>query len=212
MKRPVELFGLLASLSLISAAPANPVAATSAGQTAAEASAAASPPGDGVADAADGSLGSGVRVIPPDPASVARWCNAEQQGAHALAEQLRRREREIDEQGRALAMRAQEIQAAEEVLTLRLTELQKTRDQIEGALTQSDAVAEKRIADLVKMVEASRANAAAPIIAALDPALAVRVLERMNTQKAGKLLAELPPVTAARLAERFTTPISIEAP
>ena len=206
MKRILPLVGIGASLLLISATPppAAPVETPAA--------AAGTPTDDGVVDAIAAEPSSSVRVIPPEPDAVARWCNAEQQGAHALAEQLRRREREIDEVGRSLRLREEELKTAEAGLDARLAQLQKTRDQIESVLKTADAQDEKRITDLVKMVEANRATAAAPILAAVAPDLAVRVLDRMNTQKAGKILAAMNPAQAAALAERFTKPIPLEAP
>lgn len=208
MRGPGRLVGILAALTLISASPTPPAGAAPVPDgeakpepAVAEASQAAEPPAV-----------PGLRIIAPTPDAVAQWCNAEQQGAHVLAEQLRRKERELDEAARSVALREAEIKSAEAGLDTRLAELQKLRDQIDGLLQKSDEATEKHVADLVKMVEANRASAAAPILAALDPDLAVRVLERMNTQKAGKLLAELPPATAAALATRFTKPIAVEAP
>jgi len=201
-----RLLGLGTALCLVSALPAaEPVAGSEAPL------ASAGPPADPAP--AEPGAEPGVRVIPPDAGAVARWCTAEQQGAHALAEGLRRRERELDEAAKTLDLRHAEIAAAEARMVERLAALEAVRAEIDTLLAGADEASEARVTDLVKMVEANRASAAAPIVAELDSALAVRVLDAMNPQKAGKLLAELPPAKAASLAERLARPLpTVEVP
>lgn len=213
MNRWKSLIGIVAASLLVSASAPTPAApsGTTAGIAAAPAPAPPTPgtPTPSTPAAPDAPV---LKVIPPDADSVAKWCTAEQQGAHALAEQLRRRDRELDEASATLALREQELGDAQKNLDRRLEELTRLRAEIAGMLDGADAETDKKVADLVKMVEANRPTSAAPIVAALDPDLAVRVIERMNPQKAGKLLAELPPRTAASLAERLTRPLPVEAP
>jgi flagellar motility protein MotE (MotC chaperone) len=148
----------------------------------------------------------------PRPEDVSRWCSVEQQGAHALAEDLRGRGRELDAREASLRARAQQMSAAEARLDERLSQLEAARSAIEAQLAEGDAAREERVAALVKMVEAGRAAQVAAMFGALDDALAVDVLERMNRAKAGKLLAALPPQKAAALAAKLTSPIAVALP
>lgn len=148
----------------------------------------------------------------PTATEIERYCALEEEGAHQLAQDLRRRERELDGREHGLDAQRAEMATAEARLAERLAELETSRKALEALLVQADGEREKRIAGLVKMIEASRASNVAPMFAELDEDLAVTVLDRMNRTKAGRLLAVLPPTKAASLAEKMAEPISVELP
>lgn len=148
----------------------------------------------------------------PDVVAIEQYCTLEQQGAHQLAEDLRRRERELEGREHAADAQRADMAAAETRLTERLAELERTRAAVEALLGKADAERDARVDGLVKMIEANRPSGVSAMFGALDEALAVEVLDRMNRKKAGKLLAALPPAQAARLAERMTAPVTLEIP
>ncbi len=148
----------------------------------------------------------------PTVTEIERYCDLEEEGAHQLAEDLRRRERELDSREHALDAERSEMATAEARLTERLAALEKTRAELTTLLGQADAAREARIDGIVKMVEAGRASSVAPMFVELDEALAVTVLDRMKRKQAGKLLATLPPKKAATLAEKMAEPLSVELP
>ena len=145
----------------------------------------------------------------PDVVAIEAYCTLEQQGAHQLSEDLRRRERTVEGREHAADAQRAELVTVEARLTARLAEIEKTRAELKALLTEADADRAERLAGLVKMVEANRPTSAAGMFTALDEALAVEVLDRMNRTKAGRLLTALPPAKAARLAERMTAPITL---
>lgn len=145
----------------------------------------------------------------PGPAEVLQYCTAEQVGARKLSDDLRRRERELAAQADALKTQTVEIADAEKRLTERMTELTAMRAELTTLLAAADGERDKRVAGLVKMVEANRAATVAPMFGALESPLAVEVLNRMNRTKAGKLLAALPPEQAAGLAQSMTKPVEV---
>lgn len=141
---------------------------------------------------------------PPDLAATLRWCGEEQQGNRALADQLRHRQRELDERDHSYAARKAELAETEKRLDARMAELKVLRSEVITSLDRADAAQDLRVKGLVKMVESNRAASIAPMFAELEEPLAVEVLDLMNRQKAGKLLAELPPAKAASLADKLT--------
>lgn len=148
----------------------------------------------------------------PSSSEIEAYCSLQAEGASKLAEDLRRRERELDARESSLAAQAGEMSAAETRLTERLAALEKTRTEITALVETVDAAREEKLMALVKMVEANKASAVAPMFAALEPELAVEVLDRMNRTKAGKLLTALSATKAAALASRMTQPIVVEVP
>lgn len=148
---------------------------------------------------------------PSDPASIARWCSTEQQGALDLARDLKRREDTIQTREIETATRSAELQAAQVRLDARFAELVALRADIDSRLKEADADQEARLKALVQMVEANRPATVSPMFQKLDPKLAVQVLDRMKRSKAGKLLTALPPAQAAALAQAMTTPLALPA-
>lgn len=153
-----------------------------------------------------------VECAEPSPEAVISWCGQEQNGVRTLVLDLRRRERELEERERTLALREGELNAAQARLDERLQSLEALRVQLDKQLGQVETDRERRVDSLVKMVEQNRAATIAPMVAELDVDLAVEVLDRMSRQKAGKLLGALPSGTAAKLAARMTRPVKLEAP
>ena len=148
----------------------------------------------------------------PEVTDVEKYCSTEQQGAYQLAEDLHRRERELDSREHAVAAQEAEMATAEGRLKSRLEELEKTRKELQDLLGQADTRRDERIAGIVKMVESGRASAMAPMFGQLSDELAVAVLDKMNRSKAGKLLAALPPARAAALAQKMAEPIAVAVP
>ena len=140
----------------------------------------------------------------PEIVSTLRWCDDEQQGNQVLADQLRHRERALDERDHSYAARKAELAETEKRLDARLGELKALRAEVVTGLDRADVAQVERVKGLVKMVESNRAASIAPMFAELEEPLAVEVLDLMNRQKAGKLLAELPPAKAASLADKLT--------
>ena len=164
-------------------------------------------------------LGTGTAAIAnasatpkPDVVAIESYCTLEQQGAHKLAEDLRRRERELEGREHAADAQRAELAVAEARLTERLAEIEKARADVEALIGKADDERDARVDGLVKMIEANRPSGVAGLFGALDEGLAVEVLDKMNRKKAGKLLAALPPEQAARLAERMTAPVTLESP
>lgn len=151
-------------------------------------------------------------ATPPDPAAVTRWCAAEQQGAHELAVDLRKREEAVQAAETAAQGRAAELDAAAKRLDARMAELTTLRKELDARLAEADAADEAHLVELVAMIEANKPPAIAPMFQKLDPALAVKVLDRMKRAKAGKLLMALPPEQAAALAARMAAPLTLPTP
>lgn len=148
----------------------------------------------------------------PSTTEIQTYCTLQEQGASKLVDDLHRRERELDARESTLAAQAGEMSAAETRLAERLAELAATRAEITALVATVEAAREEKLMALVKMVEANKASAVAPMFAALEPGLAVEVLDRMNRTKAGKLLTALTATKAADLAGRMAKPISVEIP
>jgi flagellar motility protein MotE (MotC chaperone) len=148
----------------------------------------------------------------PSPAQVEAYCDLQQQGAVRLNDDLARRARELDARESSIAAEKSELAAAEERLAARMEELKAARAEIEALVGTADAARAQKVAGLVKMIEANRANAVSPMFEKLDDALAVEVLDKMNRSKAGKLLAALPAAKAAGLAQKMTEPLAVELP
>lgn len=148
----------------------------------------------------------------PSVTEIETYCDVEERGAHQLAEELRRRARELDSRESAIAGQESEMATAEARLQARLDALDATRAELTALLGTADAERDARIDGIVKMVEAGRPSNVAPMFAQLDIDLAVTVLNRMNRKKAGKLLTALDPSKAAALAEKMAEPIHVEIP
>lgn len=140
----------------------------------------------------------------PSALAATLVCGEEQLGNKTLADQLRHRARELDEREHSFESREVGLAESEKRLDARMEELKAVRAEVNASLDRADVAKDERVKGLVKMVESNRAASIAPMVAALDEALAVEVLDRMNRQKAGKLLAELPPEKAASLAGKLT--------
>lgn len=148
----------------------------------------------------------------PDVVSTLRWCGEEQAGNRTLANELKRRERELDDREHSFSARQQGLADAEKRLDARIAALTKLRNDLQGNVAQADDAREVRVKALVKMVESNRAASIAPMVSQLDESLAVEVLDRMNRVKAGKLLAALAPAKAASLAGKLTRPLQADIP
>lgn len=149
---------------------------------------------------------------PPNVADVERYCDAEEQGAHQLAEDLRRRTRDLDSRERSIALKEGELVKAEGRLKVRLESLEAVRAELIAMLSTAEDARDVRIAGIVKMVEANRPSEVAPMFSLLEEDLSVVVLDRMNRKKAGKLLTALDPAKAATLAERMAEPVKMDIP
>ena len=160
--------------------------------------------------AATSEVGKALTAALTDPVAVLQLCGREQEGTRRLADDLARRQRQVEERETTLAARESDLADAETRLDTRLAELAAARASIEEQLATADEKRAERITALVKMVESNRASTIAPMIAQLEPGLAVEVLDRMNKTKAGKLLAALDAETAARLATRMTKPVAVK--
>lgn len=148
----------------------------------------------------------------PDVVTTIRWCGEEQSGNRTLANELKRRERELDDREHSFSARQQGLADAEKRLDARIAALTKLRNELQGNVAEADDARELRVKALVKMVESNRAAAIAPMVSQLEEPLAVEVLDRMNRVKAGKLLAALAPAKAASLAGKLTRPLQADIP
>jgi len=131
-------------------------------------------------------------------------------GVEQLAAKLNARERAIERRETTLDDRRRDLEAAEARLAERLTELEALRDRIDTQLEGLSEDDERRREALVTMVEKMKGKEAAPMVAQLQPPLAVDVLDRMNPAKAAKLLAAMPPQLSADLAARLAAPTEVE--
>ncbi len=118
-----------------------------------------------------------------------------------LADRLHDRERSLDRRESTLSGRAEDLAEVERRLDARLTELTALRAELDARLGQLSEQEEARRTDLVRMLEAGKPREMAPMLAAMDAALAEDLVDRMNPTKAGRLLAALPPDRAAALVE-----------
>lgn len=137
-------------------------------------------------------------------------CKGSEANLRQLAREMNLRSRQLDEREQTIALRESLLREASERIDERLDNLEEAQEAITAELDRVDELRDERVGALVKMVESNRASEIAPMVAALEPLLAVEILDEMNRTKAGKLLAELAPTTAADLVSRMADPVPLE--
>ncbi len=118
-----------------------------------------------------------------------------------VADLLDRRERVLARRERTIDSREGQLRAAEVRLSERLDQLNTARQSIESNLEALTAAVDAATQEAATTLESMKPDAAAKVVAGLDPATAQRVLSRMQRTKRAKVLAALPPELAVSLTK-----------
>ncbi len=116
---------------------------------------------------------------------------------------LDQRRRRLEARERALADRERQVQALMGQLDARIQRLATLQRQVADYLDRFKKQEEQNLAQLVKVVQSMRPDAAAAALGRMDARLATLVLARMNEKKAAKIMNVLPPEKAVLLASRM---------
>ena len=106
------------------------------------------------------------------------------------AEELDRRERELD--------------TLENKITKDMAELDKRRAQLQRLIEEANTVRDQKDRHLVDVFANMKARQAAQVLATMDERQAVKILSGMRGRQAGEILTYVDPQKAARLAEALT--------
>ena len=168
--------------------------------------------------------------LPPLPWDVARegedGCDDEE---ILILRELRHRKTVLDRRAVELEERITAAEVLEAQLAVKLSQLQVTRTEILVALHEQQRLQEvlaasgealpgdadeggtvleadqaERVQSLARMVEAMKPRAAGPMLAGMDPDVALMVLQLLKPKQAGKVLAAMPAGVAQQLGDRMT--------
>ncbi|NCO58018.1 MAG: hypothetical protein COW73_04405 [Nitrospirae bacterium CG18_big_fil_WC_8_21_14_2_50_70_55] len=141
-------------------------------------------------------------VVDPKEVALARGAGVSHLPA-AEAFDLEQRRQRIEAREQAVADREEQLATLRDALDQRLDRLTALQRQLDDYLNRFKKEEETHLAQLVKVVGAMRAEAAAASLSQLDERLATLVLARMNEKKAAKIMNVLPPDRAVILAKRM---------
>ncbi len=116
---------------------------------------------------------------------------------------LEKRRQRLDARERALDDRERQLITLRDALDARLDRLATLQRQMDDYLNRFKKQEETHLAQLVKVVQSMRADAAAAALGQMDERLATLVLARMNEKKAAKIMNVLPSAKAVLLASRM---------
>lgn len=117
-------------------------------------------------------------------------------GVMALFEELRAREKRLDEREGLLQDRDQAIRLAEARIETRLQELVKAEESLAATVEIADKAADADVTRLVALYEQMKPKEAAPLFSEMAPEFAAGFLARMKPSSAAAVLAALDPKTA----------------
>ena len=129
-------------------------------------------------------------------------------GVERLAEELRQRERTLEQRERDLAERERSLEALEARLDERLAELVEIRELVDRRIARFSEEAGDRVGRLAKVYAAMPPGRAAPLLQRLEVELATEVLARMKPKKSAAVLAAMAPDRALLLSRRVARPLS----
>jgi len=116
---------------------------------------------------------------------------------------LEQRRQRLDAREQAVADRERQLATLRDALDQRLDRLTNLQRQMDDYLNRFKKQEETNLAQLVKVIQSMRADAAAASLSQMDERLATLVLSRMNEKKAAKIMNVLPPSKAVLLASRM---------
>jgi flagellar motility protein MotE (MotC chaperone) len=116
---------------------------------------------------------------------------------------LEQRRRALDRRAAALDDQERQLLLLQKELDARLTRLTALQGAMEEYLNRWRKQEEENLAQLVKVYEAMRSEAAATTMGKMDERLATAVLARMNEKKAAKVMNLLVPEKAVNIARRM---------
>lgn len=116
---------------------------------------------------------------------------------------LEQRRQRLETREQAVADRERQLATLRDALDQRLDRLATVQRQMDDYLNRFKKQEETNLAQLVKVVQSMRADAAAASLSQMDERLATLVLSRMNEKKAAKIMNVLPAAKAVLLASRM---------
>ena len=123
---------------------------------------------------------------------------------------LAKRRRALDQQARALDMRANLLTAAEKQVDIKIADLKSLKAQIQALLGQRDAAEAKQVAALIKVYSAMKPRRAGRIFDSLDQHVLLEVASGMQPDALAPILSAMSPQNAqaltVALAERLRLP------
>lgn len=123
---------------------------------------------------------------------------------------LAKRRRALDQEARALNMRANLLAAAEQRVDTKIADLKSLKAQIQVLLGQRDAAEAKQISALIKVYAAMKPRNAGRIFDSLDQHVLLEVASGMQPDALAPILSAMSPQTAqaltVALAERLRAP------
>ncbi|MCC7441683.1 MAG: hypothetical protein IT285_08620 [Bdellovibrionales bacterium] len=122
-----------------------------------------------------------------------------------LIEDLRAREKKLEEERLGLASKEAELLAREAAVNEQIQKLEEIRKQISGMESIREAKQEEQVGKLVQTMERMSPKAAAGLIDQLDEKLAVSAMVRIETSRLAKIMNVLSPEKSSRLSEIMTT-------
>ena len=112
---------------------------------------------------------------------------------------LAKRRRALDQEARALDMRANLLTAAEKRIDSKIADLKSLKAQIQGLLGQRDAAQDKQLAALIKVYSAMKPRNAGRIFDSLDQRVLLEVASGMQPDALAPILSAMSPENAQAL-------------
>lgn len=125
----------------------------------------------------------------------------------SMAEELRRRGRDLDARERAIGARAELMVTTERQLSAQIGKLEVLKAELEASLDQVNKDEEARLVQLVKVYEAMKAKKAAVVFDGMELPLLLRIVRRMRDAKVAAIVEEMAPETAHRLTTELAQPV-----
>lgn len=106
----------------------------------------------------------------------------------ALLESLSRRQAELDQREKTLAVREEKLALYEKDVTEKIAHLEQVGKTLKDELKRTHSASDEAAASLAKVYGAMKPSEAAPILDQLDEATALRILTRMKEKQVGEIL------------------------
>ncbi|MET0155093.1 MAG: hypothetical protein ABW189_03185 [Rickettsiales bacterium] len=128
-----------------------------------------------------------------------------------LLENLNQRRKELDEWSRSVAMKENVLSAAELKISRKLEELRALKTEVERILELYKEKENVDVARMVKIYENMPPKDAGRIFEQIDENLLIDVLSRMREQKAAPVMAAMNPALVGRVTQRILTRRRLES-
>lgn len=137
----------------------------------------------------------GVDVSDLPPGAMAKACTSEDD-MHAMLQNFKAREAQIEAQENAIVERLQALKLADREVERKLASLIAAEEELRATIAMADTAAEGDIARLIKVYENMKPKQAAALFEEMNPEFAAGFLGRMRPEAAAGIMAGLSPEAA----------------